>query len=107
MTIEQWDGVIAVNRRGTWVFDQEVGRRLIERKRPGSIVNMASVAGQVGLTTGNANYAASKGAIIALTRCLAIDWPPHGIRLNGISPTPFRTPLIPPAIAKNSNTTDY
>jgi NAD(P)-dependent dehydrogenase (short-subunit alcohol dehydrogenase family) len=107
MTIEQWDRVIAVNLRGTWLFDQEVGRRLIERKRPGSIVNMASIAGQVGLTTGNANYAASKGAIIALTRCLAIEWAAHRIRVNGISPTHFRTPLVEAAIAKDSRNADY
>src|SRR5260370_19550297 len=62
MTIEQWDRGIAVNLRGTCLFDQEVGRRLIERKRPATIVNMASVAGQGGLTTAHATYAASKGA---------------------------------------------
>ncbi len=107
MTIEQWDRVIAVNLRGTWVFDQEVGRRLIDAHRQGSIVNMASVAGQVGLTTGNANYSASKGGIIALTRCLAAEWAAHGIRVNAIAPTHFRTPLVDAAIARDPGTLDY
>jgi NAD(P)-dependent dehydrogenase (short-subunit alcohol dehydrogenase family) len=107
MTIDQWDRVIAVNLRGAWLFDQAVGKHLIERKRAGSIINMASVAGQVGLTTGNANYAASKGAIIALTRCLAVEWARYGIRINAIAPTHFRTPLVAAAIERNPALLDY
>jgi NAD(P)-dependent dehydrogenase (short-subunit alcohol dehydrogenase family) len=107
MTTEQWDRVIAVNLRGTWLFDQEVGRRLIELQQTGSIINMASIAGQVGITTGNANYSASKGGIIALTRTLAIEWAAHGIRVNGIAPTHFRTPLVDAAMARDPQTAQY
>lgn len=107
MTIAQWDRVIAINLRGVWLFDQAVGRHMIERKFAGSIINMASIAGQVGLTTGNANYAASKGGVIALTRVLAIEWAPHGIRVNAIAPTHFRTPLVAAAIERNPAVLDY
>jgi len=107
MTIQQWDRVIGINLRGVWLFDQAVGKHMIERKKAGSIINMASVAGQVGLTTGNANYAASKGGVIALTRCLAIEWARYGIRINAIAPTHFRTPLVAEAIERNPAVLDY
>jgi 2-deoxy-D-gluconate 3-dehydrogenase len=107
MTIEQWDRVMAVNLRGLWIVDQEVGREMIRRGEGGSIVNMASVAGQVGLTTGNANYAASKGGVIALTRCLAVEWARHRIRVNAVAPTHFRTPLVAEAIEGNPAVLEY
>jgi NAD(P)-dependent dehydrogenase (short-subunit alcohol dehydrogenase family) len=107
MTMEQWDSVIAVNLRGMWLFDQEVGREMIKRGSGGSIINMASVAGQVGVTTGNANYAASKGGAIALTRCLALEWARFGIRVNAIAPTHFRTPLVASAMEQKPGVLEY
>jgi NAD(P)-dependent dehydrogenase (short-subunit alcohol dehydrogenase family) len=94
MTIDQWHRVLQVNLDGVWFFDQLVGKHMIERGEGGSIVNMASIAALVGVTTGNANYAASKGAIAAMTRCLAVEWAEHNIRVNSVAPTHFRTPLI-------------
>jgi len=94
MSERQWDRVIDVNLKGIWLFDQEVGRHMIGRGGGGSIINMASIAGQVGLTTGNANYAASKGGVIALTRLLAVEWARFGIRVNAISPVQFKTSLL-------------
>lgn len=94
MRIEQWERVIDVNLRGVWLFDQEVGRHIIDRGGGGSIVNIASVAGLVGLTTGNANYSASKGGVMALTRDLAVEWAPHGIRVNAVAPAQIKTPLV-------------
>ena len=106
MTINQWDRVIAINLKGVWLFDQEVGKHLISRKASGSIINMASIAGQVGVKTGNANYSASKGGVIALTRLLAVEWAKYNIRVNAIAPVQFKTPLIK-KLLENPETVDY
>jgi NAD(P)-dependent dehydrogenase (short-subunit alcohol dehydrogenase family) len=67
---------------------------------------MASIAGQVGIKTGNANYAASKGGVIALTRLLAVEWAKYNIRVNAIAPVQFKTPLIA-GLLQNPATVDY
>jgi gluconate 5-dehydrogenase len=107
MTTQQWDRVIAINLRGVWLFNQEVGKQMIERGAGGSIINMASIAGQVGLTTGNANYSASKGGVIALTRDLAIEWAQYQIRVNALSPAQFKTPLVNNLLARKPETLAY
>jgi gluconate 5-dehydrogenase len=107
MTLGQWDRVIDINLKGIWLFDQEVGKHMIERGEGGCIVNMASIAGQVGITTGNANYCASKGGVIALTRNLAVEWARFNIRVNAIGPVQFRTPLISDLIEQKPEVLDY
>ncbi|MGD0876602.1 MAG: glucose 1-dehydrogenase [Anaerolineales bacterium] len=107
MTLEQWDRVIDINLKGVWLFDQEVGKHMIERGQGGSIINMASVAGIVGITTGNANYAASKGGVIALTHLLAIEWAKFNIRVNAIAPVQFKTPLIKNLFHQKPETEQY
>ena len=93
-----WQRVIDVNLGGCWFCNQAVGRRMVERGAGGSIINIGSVVGQVGIDTGNANYAASKGGMIGLTKCLAVEWAPFGVRVNVVAPTHFRTPLVEQAI---------
>ncbi len=107
MTQSQWDRVISINLRGVWLFDQAVGKHMIARGEGGTITNMASIAGQVGLTTGNANYSASKGGVIALTRDLAIEWAKFNIRVNAIAPVQFKTPLVMKLIERKPETEDY
>jgi NAD(P)-dependent dehydrogenase (short-subunit alcohol dehydrogenase family) len=101
MEPKDWQTVIDINLSGCWFFNQAVGRRMIARGSGGSIVNIGSVVGQVGIDTGNVNYAASKGGMIGLTKCLAVEWAPFGIRVNVVAPTHFRTPLVQQAIRDN------
>jgi gluconate 5-dehydrogenase len=85
----QWHRVIAVNLTGVFHGCQIVGRRMLARRR-GRIVNIASIAGQIGLT-GTVAYAASKGGVIMLTRALAVEWAPHNVRVNAIAPSWFES----------------
>jgi 2-deoxy-D-gluconate 3-dehydrogenase len=101
MSLEQWQRVLDVNLSGAWYFDQAVGRHMIERGIKGSIINTSSITSLVGITTGNANYAATKGALNALTRTLAIEWARFGIRVNAIAPTHVRTALIEQKMAED------
>jgi 2-dehydro-3-deoxy-D-gluconate 5-dehydrogenase len=84
-TAELWDEVHAVNVRGTFLTAQACARRMIPLGRGGTIVNIASRQAfqpSVGL----AHYASSKGAVVGLTRTLALEWAPHGIRVNAVAP---------------------
>jgi NAD(P)-dependent dehydrogenase (short-subunit alcohol dehydrogenase family) len=107
MTETQWDRVLEVNLKGLWLVNQAVGKHMITKGGGGSIINMSSIAGQVGLRTGNANYAASKGGVIALTRTLAIEWARFNIRVNAIAPVQFKTPLVLRLIDQKPETQDY
>jgi len=85
----EWRRVIAVNLTGVFNGCQVVGRRMLARRR-GRIVNIASIAGQIGLT-GTVAYAASKGGVVMLTRALAVEWAPHNVRVNAIAPSWFES----------------
>jgi NAD(P)-dependent dehydrogenase (short-subunit alcohol dehydrogenase family) len=93
MTRGQWDDVLGVDLTGPFLCSQEVGRVMI-RQGGGRIINIASVAGIVGLRTGNANYCAAKGGLISMTRALALEWAKHNVLVNAVAPTHIRTPLI-------------
>lgn len=88
---EEWDRVHAVNTRGTFLCCQAAGR-LMRQAGYGKIVNIASLASEIGFPRIVA-YASSKGGVRQLTKALAVEWAPHGIRVNGIAPGWFRTEL--------------
>ena len=93
ITLDDWDQVMAVNARGTFAASQIFGRRM-KAAGYGRIVNMASLAGQNGGTTTGAHYAASKGAILTLTKVFARDLAPFGITVNAIAPGPIDSPMV-------------
>ncbi len=88
MPVERWREVLEANATGAFLMCQAVGRGMIAR-RYGRILNVASVAGLAGTppeVLAAAGYAASKGAMIALTRALAVEWARHGVTVNAIAP---------------------
>nr|WP_208406264.1 glucose 1-dehydrogenase [Amycolatopsis granulosa] len=87
----EWDRVIATNLRGTFLATRAVGRHLIAQGS-GKVVNIASNFALQGIAR-HAAYSASKGAIIAFTRSMAVEWAPHGIQVNAIAPGYFATAL--------------
>jgi NAD(P)-dependent dehydrogenase (short-subunit alcohol dehydrogenase family) len=91
-TLADWERVFAVNSRGTFLCCRAALGRMIN-SGGGSIVNMASIAGMVGLRN-RAAYSASKGAVIALTGALAIEYVGQGIRVNAVCPGTIGTPWV-------------
>jgi 3-oxoacyl-[acyl-carrier protein] reductase len=89
---ERWDRLIAVNLRSQFLVAQRVARAMVEGARGGAIVNMASTNALEG-EAGYAHYNASKGAIAMLTRTMAIELGPHGIRVNALCPGKIATRL--------------
>ena len=103
-SLEVWDDVFAVNARGTFLCCKHVIPRMKERGS-GVIVNVASVAGLVGLKNRVA-YSASKGAVIALTRALAIDHVEDGIRVNAVCPGTIDTPWVQRLVSEAGESMD-
>jgi len=91
-TVEEWDRVFDVNVRGTFLMCQLALPDMVER-RQGVIVNTASVAGLIGLPD-RAAYCASKGAVVALTKQIAVQWASHGIRCNSVCPGTVDSPWV-------------
>ena len=96
--IDEWQQVMDINTRGTFICCQAVGREMI-KQRSGKIVNMSSVRGRYGLPVDYAAYCPSKGAVDALTRTLACEWAKYNVLVNAVAPTVVETELTKPALA--------
>jgi NAD(P)-dependent dehydrogenase (short-subunit alcohol dehydrogenase family) len=98
LALDDWDKVLSVNLTGSFLCARAAARPMIAAGG-GAIVNVASI---MGLSGGglypNVSYQATKGAIVNMTRALAVEWAAHAIRVNAVAPTYVRTDLIGPIL---------
>ena len=90
---EIWDTVLAVNVKGV-AFGCKYGIPAMLASGGGSIINVASFVAWMGAATSQTAYTASKGAVLAMTREIAVEWARQGIRCNALCPGPIETPLL-------------
>ncbi|MFD1738461.1 SDR family NAD(P)-dependent oxidoreductase [Bacillus salitolerans] len=92
VTDVEWQTIMDTNLKSAFMMSQEVAKRMKGSHVNGRIINISSVAGHVALRTGVV-YAATKAAIIQMTKVLALEWGEYGINVNSIGPWYFKTPL--------------
>lgn len=101
LPLDNWNRVVDVNMTATFLMSRAAARRMIDAGSGGAIVNLGSI---MGLSGGglypNLSYHATKGAVVNITRALAVEWGPSGIRVNSVAPTWVRTGFIGP-LAEN------
>jgi NAD(P)-dependent dehydrogenase (short-subunit alcohol dehydrogenase family) len=91
-SLELWEHVMRVNARGVFLMSRAVAPVMVGQ-RSGSIVNMSSAIAETGLGR-RVSYAASKGAVLALTKSMQVDLAPHGVRVNALLPGTIMTPFV-------------
>jgi NAD(P)-dependent dehydrogenase (short-subunit alcohol dehydrogenase family) len=103
VTRADWDALIAVNLTGTFFLTQQFGRHAMAHGNGGAVVTIASTHGLTGIA-GRAVYGIAKAGLIQMTRMLAIEWAPHGIRANAVAPatvlTPSRADMLSDPVAR-------
>jgi 2-deoxy-D-gluconate 3-dehydrogenase len=101
LPLADWNAVVAVNMTGMFLIARAAARAMIAAGEGGAIVNTASI---MGLSGGglypNISYQTTKGAVVNMTRALAVEWAPHMIRVNAVAPTYVRTKFIAPLLAQ-------
>lgn len=94
-TLGEWDDVIRTNLTGTFLTARAFARALVGSGEPGAVTNVSSIAALAGdADEPSGHYAASKGGVLALTRQMAVEWAPHGIRANAVCPGVIDTPML-------------
>jgi NAD(P)-dependent dehydrogenase (short-subunit alcohol dehydrogenase family) len=92
-TVEAWDRVQAVNTKGVFLCCKH-GIPYLQRRGGGSVINVASFVAIVGAATSQISYTASKGAVLSMTRELAVQFARENVRVNALCPGPVETPLL-------------
>jgi NAD(P)-dependent dehydrogenase (short-subunit alcohol dehydrogenase family) len=96
-----WMRMLAVNLGGPWHTCRALGRAMLERGR-GSVINIAST-NSIDPSPGIAHYCVSKAGLAMLTKCLALEWAPRGVRVNAVGPGPIRTPMTIPILEADAS----
>ncbi len=100
LPVERWERALAVGPTGSFLCAREAGRHMLAAGR-GAVVNVASIMGLAGgRHYPNLAYHAAKGAVVNMTRALACEWAPHGVRVNAVAPTFVRTRLTEALLAE-------
>jgi NAD(P)-dependent dehydrogenase (short-subunit alcohol dehydrogenase family) len=90
--LEEWEMIMDANVKGTYLFCKEAGKVMIAQGKGGKVILLGSARGDLGMANYSA-YSPSKGAVHLLAKTLGCEWGQHGINVNAISPTVFRTAL--------------
>jgi NAD(P)-dependent dehydrogenase (short-subunit alcohol dehydrogenase family) len=103
MEPERFQKVMLANVDGAWLIARAVGRQLIAQGRGGKVVFTSSARGKLGHPAGYSAYCTSKAATDGMTRALGCEWGTHGITVNAIAPTVFRSPVTAWMFEDNEN----